>query len=219
MTFEGPALRMSECMAITLEATYSKKLGLPNFSSHCFVVSLSTELTELSQVERETAKLYAILQQSVDRELTEVGYLPDASSYGMNGSGTNGNHPPVNGSSGASRRNGDSSSPERRPTRVSSRARRSNSNSRPDAADQQPWACSDKQRGLILHLVKEHKLDKNEVEAMAQQLFGIGVKECDKMQASQLIEELFEKVGKARPKQSRSRWQRRQQQQSAEAQA
>ncbi len=31
---------------------------------------------------------------------------------------------------------------------------------------------------------------------MAQQLFGVGVKELDKMQASQLIEELLEKTGK-----------------------
>ena len=31
---------------------------------------------------------------------------------------------------------------------------------------------------------------------MAQQLFGIGVKELDKLQASQLIEELLEKTGR-----------------------
>jgi hypothetical protein len=34
------------------------------------------------------------------------------------------------------------------------------------------------------------------VEAMAQQLFGCGVTAMDKMQASQLIEDLLEKVGK-----------------------
>ena len=31
---------------ITLEANYSKKLGLPNYSSHQFSVSLKTELAE-----------------------------------------------------------------------------------------------------------------------------------------------------------------------------
>lgn len=39
---------------------------------------------------------------------------------------------------------------------------------------------------------------------MAQQLFGVGVKELDKLQASQLIEELLEKTG--RKKGRRSPW-------------
>ncbi len=38
-------------MAIILEAAYSKKLGLPNFSSHSYVVSIRTELSDLTQVE------------------------------------------------------------------------------------------------------------------------------------------------------------------------
>ena len=54
-----------------------------------------------------------------------------------------------------------------------------------------------------IRAINEIRLDKNEVEGMAQQLFGCGVKQLDKMQASQLIEELFENVG--RPQQ-RSRW-------------
>ena len=70
-------------MAIELQATYSKKLGLPNYSSHCFVVSLRTELTDLSQVEAESARLYVLLQQSVDNQVQEVGFLPDATTYGM----------------------------------------------------------------------------------------------------------------------------------------
>ncbi|HEV7405598.1 MAG TPA: hypothetical protein VGO11_21825 [Chthoniobacteraceae bacterium] len=62
------------------------------------------------------------------------------------------------------------------------------------AADR--WNCTEGQKGLILRLVHEHQLDKNDVEAMAQQLFGCGVTVMDKMQASQLIEDLLEKVGK-----------------------
>ena len=58
------------------------------------------------------------------------------------------------------------------------------------------WNCTDGQKGLILRVVNESKLDKNDVEALAQQLFGAGVRELDKMQASQLIEELLEKTGK-----------------------
>ena len=65
-------------MAIILEAAYSKKLGLPNYSSHSFVVSIRTELSDLTQVEAESARLYALLQQSVDNEIRQVGFLPDA---------------------------------------------------------------------------------------------------------------------------------------------
>ncbi len=44
-------------MAITFEATYAKKLGLPNFSSHQYSVTIRTELTELAQVEEASTRL------------------------------------------------------------------------------------------------------------------------------------------------------------------
>jgi hypothetical protein len=65
-------------MAIVLEANYAKKLGLPNFSSHQYCVTIRTELTDLSQVEAESARLYQLLQTAVDREIHEVGFMPDA---------------------------------------------------------------------------------------------------------------------------------------------
>jgi hypothetical protein len=67
----------------------------------------------------------------------------------------------------------------------------------------EPWNCTDGQKGLITRLVHDHKLDKNEIEAQAQQLFGCGVKQLNKMQASQLIEHLLEKTGR---KTNGSRW-------------
>jgi len=72
-------------MAIILEAAYSKKLGLPNFSSHSYVVSIRTELTDINQVPEESTKLYKMLQEAVDKEIQEVGFMPDATQYGMNG--------------------------------------------------------------------------------------------------------------------------------------
>ena len=65
-------------MAIILEAAYSKKLGLPHYSSHSYVVSLRTELSDLTQVEGESARLYTLLQRSVDTQIRNVGYLPGA---------------------------------------------------------------------------------------------------------------------------------------------
>jgi hypothetical protein len=35
-------------MVITLEANYAKKLGLPNFSSHQYSVTIRTELTDIT---------------------------------------------------------------------------------------------------------------------------------------------------------------------------
>ena len=67
---------------ITLEANYSKKIGLPGYSSHQFSVSLKTELVDVTQVQAESARLYDQLQQSVDNSIQQVGYLP-----GTNGNG------------------------------------------------------------------------------------------------------------------------------------
>jgi hypothetical protein len=167
-------------MAIVLEANYAKKLGLPNFSSHQYCVTIRTELTDLSQVEAESARLYQLLQTAVDREIQEVGFMPDASRYGMNPS-ANGNGHPSNGHGNGHPSNG-----------------AANGHSRPSPPNRNgdPWNCTEGQKGFVLRIINESQLDKNEVEAMAQQLFGVGVKELDKLQASQLIEELLEKTGK-----------------------
>jgi hypothetical protein len=141
-------------MAVIIESNYSKKLGLPAYSSHSYSVTIRSEVADLSQVERESAKLYSILQASVDREIQEVGFCPVG-----NGSAprtTNGH---------ASESNGDQ------------------------------WACSDKQKELILKVVDEHRLDKQEVESLAKQMFNTPVKALNKMQASGLIEELLSKYG------------------------
>ena len=72
---------------ITLEANYSKKIGLPNYSSHQFSVSLKSELSDISQVEQESARLYDILQNSVDNNIQQVGFLPGESNGHSNGNG------------------------------------------------------------------------------------------------------------------------------------
>jgi len=83
---------MKGIQMITLEANYSKKIGLPNYSSHQFSVSLKSELSDISQVEQESARLYDVLQQSVDNNIQQVGYLPGESGNGRaNGNGNGGN--------------------------------------------------------------------------------------------------------------------------------
>jgi hypothetical protein len=143
-------------MALTLEANYSKKIGLPGYSSHQFSLTLKTELSDLSQAEAESARLHQTLQTAVDRELQKVGFLPVNGNDHSNGNGHN---------------NG-------------------NGHIKTDA-----WACSDKQRDLIIKITDEHKLDKVMVDNLAIERFGHGVKQLNKLEASGLIDELLEKYG------------------------
>ncbi|QIF02838.1 hypothetical protein [Roseimicrobium sp. ORNL1] len=183
-------------MAIVLEANYAKKLGLPGYSSHQYSISIRTELTDLSQVEAESARLYALLQSAVDKDIQEVGFIPDNNTYGMNANGQNhhgnGFHGQVNGND---RHNG------------------STNGTHQAKGFGDRWNCTDGQKGFIQRIVNENKLDKGEVEHLANQLFGAGVKQLNKMQASQLIEDLLVKVGKPAPRQTR--WQQRPTQQAA----
>jgi hypothetical protein len=143
---------------ITLECNYSKKLGLPSFSSHQFSITLRTEIADLNHVQPESARLYKMLQEGVDASLKETGYLPTAEgNRNGNGQGSTGDNRPAD-NNGA-------------------------------------WNCSEKQKSLIQRIVSENNLNKNEVEALAQERFGKGVKALNKLEASGLIDELLEKTG------------------------
>jgi len=72
---------------ITLECNYSKKLGLPGYSSHQFAITLRTEIADLNQIQSESARLYKLLQEGVDTSIKETGYLP---ANGSNGNGQRG---------------------------------------------------------------------------------------------------------------------------------
>ena len=167
-------------MAVILQMTYMKKLGLPNYSSHSCAVSLTVEIPDVSVAAQESSKLYALLQTAVDNEIQEVGFMPDSTTYGMNNRQTNGNGHAGNGNGNGHSGNGNGNH------RTAASA--SNNDDR--------WNCTDGQRGFILRIISESKLNKQDVEEQSLQLFGIGVKALDKMQASQLIEELLEKTGK-----------------------
>lgn len=151
-------------MALTIEANYSKKVGLPGYSSHQFSLSLKAEITDLNQVPAEAARLYRLLQDGVDTSIKEVGWLPEAKNGNGNGH-TNGNHPRNGNGNGAQQPNGHS----------------------------EQWNCTPKQQDLIIKIVDDNRLDKTDVEKLAQDRFGKGVKQLNKLEASGFIEELFEK--------------------------
>lgn len=165
-------------MAVILAMTYQKKLGLPNYSSHSCSVSLTVEIPDASVAAQESAKLYQLLQTAVDNEIKEVGWMPNATLYGMD------NRPSQNGAEHQTNGNGH----------------------HPNGSNGDRWNCTEGQKGFITRLVNDNNLDKQEVESIAQQLFGCGVKQCDRLQASQLIEELLEKTGQGN---RRQRFQRR----------
>jgi len=166
-------------MAIKLSANYSKKLGLPQYSSHSFSASVEVELNDITQVEAEVQKLYQLLQQSVDQEIQQPGFVPATSN--------NGNSRAV---------------PHQK-----ERAQQVNGSGRtPAQPNADRWNCTDGQRGFILRIVNENPgITKQVAEDLSQQLFGIGVKQLNKMQASQLIEDLLVMAGKPAPRQAR--WQ------------
>ena len=67
---------------LILECSYQKKVGLPQYSSHQFSVTLRTEIADLANVQTESARLYALLQQSVDESLQQPGFRPDPNGNG-----------------------------------------------------------------------------------------------------------------------------------------
>lgn len=148
---------------ITLEANYSKKIGLPGYSSHQFSITLKSELADISQAEQESARLYDVLQNSVDSNIQQVGFLPNEAKPSTNG---NGHHRSVQ-------------------------------------PAEEPWKCSSAQKDLILKITDENKLDKTKVDQLAQDRFGKGVKQLNKLEASGLIEELLEQTGQSKPRSQR----------------
>jgi hypothetical protein len=164
-------------MAIKLIANYSKRLGLPGYSSHQFSVSVETELTTTDDVAAESGRLYQRLQSTVDEQMLHTGFVPPGD-YGMD-------------------------NPEANPTSIDSANGSAPANvssvaiGNPNPWQRGPaWKCSDKQKDLILKLVEEHQLDKAAVEALSVERFGKGVRQLNKVEASGLIDELLDTHGR-----------------------
>ena len=162
---------------IKLIAAYSKKIGLPGYSSHSFAVSMETELNDVENVAAESERLYSLLQQSVDSQIQQPGFVPP-DGFGMDNN--NGQH------------------------------NTGGTNQRPQQQQNGGGAgISEKQLDLINRIVRENNVNKNEVEEIAVGMFGNGVRALNRMQASNLIDELFEKYGRRGGNGGRGRYQRR----------
>ncbi|MDF1657896.1 MAG: hypothetical protein P1U58_09805 [Verrucomicrobiales bacterium] len=151
-------------MAIVIKGEYSKRLGLPGYSSHQYSISVETELSDPNDIPGEASKMYSMLQNSVDHEIQQTGFVP-GESYGL----------PENGSV-QQNGNGSGHAPERANLNGNGQVR---------------WSCSDKQRELIGNLMAENNLDPASVEEIAFDRFGVGMPQLNKIQASALISEIF----------------------------
>lgn len=177
-------------MAIKVISNYAKRLGLPGYSSHQFSVSVETELTDLEALDDQLSRLYSDLQQAVDREIQQTGFVP-GDNYG-NGNQP-GNRTPArsnggNGGNGVYRHNNGGNGA-------------SNGNTAGGVvAPPVTWNCSEKQRGLIERLVREHDLAWAQLEKIAADRFGVVLAQLNRLQASGLIGELIESFGNRKGK-------------------
>jgi len=170
-------------MAIKLIGNYAKRLGLPGYSSHQFSVSVETELSDSGDIQGEAARIYQLLQDAVDREIQETGFVP-GDEYGLR----NGNERSHANGNGTSNGNGDHNGNGRTQYRID------NGNESNGQSDR--WACSDKQKTFIEKLIEENKIDPATVEQISHDRFGFGMRQLNKLQASGLISELLEVYGK-----------------------
>lgn len=158
-------------MAIKLIANYSKRLGLPNYSSHQFSVSVEIELSAREDIPETSAQIYQLLQSNVDEQMQKTGFVPPED-YGAGD---------ITDNPAGFIRNPDSP----------------RSNGAVNWQNNRQWKCTEKQRKLILKLVEEHNLDKSDVEALSIERFGRGVRVLNTLEASGLIDELLETHGGA----------------------
>jgi len=158
-------------MALKLIANYSKRLGLPGYSSHQFSVCVETEISNIDDVAGESSRLYDTLQKSVDEEIQRTGFVPDQG-YGITEQAT------VN----AARS-------------LPAATNGSNGHASNGHSNGAGWHCSDKQRDLILNLVGQHGLEKQDIENLSHEMFGAAVKGLNKLQASGLIDRILEEHG------------------------
>lgn len=158
-------------MAITIEANYQKRLGLPHYSSHAYSVTVKTEVSDLSLIDEASAHLYRQLQQAVDRDIQATGFLPD----------------------------GKESAPPESFTREQP-ARLTRERQRPPMRMEPDWSCSPKQQSLIERLMREHGIKRDKVDELARSRFRVALEELNKLQASGLIDELIGTYGRTKGK-------------------
>ncbi len=158
-------------MAIKLIANYSKRLGLPGYSSHQFEVSIETEISNPSEVQAVSANIYNTLQSAVDEQIQQVGFVPDEQ-YGKQGQ-----TPAPSGYHQDNAYNKRSQQPDS------------------PAPQEERWQCTEKQQSMILGQGRKCGMALAELDDLAQQRFGKPISSLNSMEDSGIIKELMERTG------------------------
>lgn len=156
-------------MSVYLEYNYSKKIGLPSYSSHQFAVSVRSEVTNPEDIIPETQRVYSLLQSSVDSQIKNTGFLPDQKSN-ANSNGGNITQFPGNDRQGAVQ----------------------------DSHGASSWSCSPKQRDLILKIIDENQLPAGTEDAIAVELHGKPMVGLTKLEASGVVSEFINRYRRRR---------------------
>ncbi len=169
-------------MAIKLIANYSKRLGLPGYSSHQFEVSIETEITNPSEVQAVSANIYNTLQSAVDAQIQQVGFVPDEQ-YGRGNTPATPPSASLPAPSGSNRGNGYATYSAQPDT--------------PAPSQEERWQCTEKQQSMILGQGRKCGMALAELDKLAQQRFGKPISTLNSMEASGIIKELMERTGDA----------------------
>ena len=163
-------------MAIQLTFEYGKRLGLPGYSSHTFGVTAKAEVTDPNQINQEAERMYHVLQQSVDSQIINEGFIPGANTHN---SAQESGHTPNEGNV----------------TRFPENASQGPSG---EPQDSTAWKCSPKQTDLILKIMEENQLPAGWADKMAQELHGKQMSELTKLEASGVVSEFISRYRRRR---------------------
>ena len=161
-------------MAVIIESSYGKTIGLPGYSSHKFCLSVKTEVADLSQVAVEAERVYRIMQTAVDAQMANPGWTP-------NGNGENHNK--------AAQSDGASHAPTNGAGATSTAPANSGQGPNPTL----PWCCSPKQRLLIEEIAQRNNVDMAVFFDLSKKRFGKELAQLNKLEASGLIDELLDR--------------------------
>ena len=172
---------------IRISIAYSKKLGLPQYSSHSASASLELELSDVRQAPGEIIRHYTMLQTALDQQLMQQpGFVPDEN-YATNSSGNI-----ISSLDPAAAIPASNGSHHQPPAEVPTAATLA-----PPAAAS-TWQCSAKQHKLITDLQRRLDLSDEQVDQRARRLFGKAAHQLNKLSASGLISDLLAEAGPRR---------------------
>jgi hypothetical protein len=163
-------------MAIQLTFEYGKRLGLPGYSSHTFGVTAKAEVNDPNQIASEAARMYQVLQGSVDSQIHDAGFVPGENSREC--------------------------ADKPRESQGAGNVTQFPGNSRQGATgahqEAKSWMCTPKQADLILKIMDENQLPAGFADTLAIELHGKPMSGLTKLEASGVVSEFISRYRRRR---------------------